>query len=350
MSQYSIQHITVDVDSRIPKYRQIVDSLRDAIGKGFLQKGEKIPSINEVSEECLLSRDTVEKAYSILRQQNIIESVKGKGYYVARTDFSSKIKVLFLINKLSTYKMRIFNSFVATLGSKADVDLHIYHCEPSVFVAILSDKVTAYDQYVIMPHFKDESLQHMGCTDEILEVIRKIPEEKLIILDRNILSLSMKAGRIYQDFSEDIYNALTVGLDKIKNYRKVILVYPNKSVYPYPKGIITGFKKFCAEHILDYEILDEIYDSMELRTRDLFITIEESDLVNLVKQVRDRHYKLGEDIGIISYNETPLKELLGITVISTDFVKMGSEAAAMLLKDEKVIKKNDFNFIDRKSI
>nr|WP_298999911.1 GntR family transcriptional regulator [uncultured Allomuricauda sp.] len=350
MATNSIEHIKVDVNSRIPKYKQIVDSIMEAIGKGYLLKGEKIPSINEVSEECLLSRDTVEKAYGILRKQNIIESVKGKGFYVARTDFSSKIKVLFLINKLSSYKMRVFNSFVQTLGSKAQVDLYIYHCEPTVFKDILSKRIKEYDQFVIMPHFKNEDLKHMGCTHEILEVIRKIPEEKLIIMDRNILSLSMKVGRIYQDFSEDIYVALSQGLDKVKKYQKIILVYPSKSVYPYPKGIVSGFIKFCAEHSIDYEVLDEIYDSMELQLHDLFIMIEEADLVNLVKQLRDRHYKFGEDVGIISYNDTPLKELLGITVISTDFTKMGTEAAKMILQDKMVTQKNDFNLIDRHSV
>jgi DNA-binding LacI/PurR family transcriptional regulator len=73
---------------------------------------------------------------------------------------------------------------------------------------------------------------------------------------------------------------------------------------------------------------------MELQ-KDIFITIRERDLVNLVKQVRQNNLKLGEDIGIISYNETPLKELLGITVITTDFKAMGESAAYMILKIKK---------------
>jgi len=35
---------------------------------------------------------------------------------------------------------------------------------------------------------------------------------------------------------------------------------------------------------------------MILKKGDLFITIEESDLVNLVKQVREDEYKLGSEI------------------------------------------------------
>lgn len=346
----SIGYIKVDVNSRMPKYRQIVDSIVEGIAKGYLELGEKIPSINEVSEECLLSRDTVEKAYSILKDQGIIVSVKGKGYYIAKTDLRSKRNVLFLINKLSNYKMRIFNSFVNAVGRDTRVDLDIYHCGPSAFKSILKRKFSQYDHYVIMPHFRNENMEHIGCSEEILQIIKDIPPEKLIILDRNIETLSRKTGRIFQDFREDIYNALNSGIDKIKKYEKIILAYPKKAIYPYPKDIVTGFKKFCIHHEFDFEVLNEIYDGMEFGSKDLFITIEENDLVNLVKQVRDSGLRLGKDIGIISYNDTPLKELLGITVISTDFTKMGILAANMVLEGKKETIKNDFNFIDRNSV
>ncbi|MDV7140376.1 GntR family transcriptional regulator [Maribacter sp. TH_r10] len=345
-----LNRFLINTDSRIPKYKQVMDSIINGINNGTLGMGERIPSINEVSEEYLLSRDTVEKAYGLLKEKRIIVSVKGKGYYIAKTDLSIKVNVLFLINKLSTYKMHIFNTFVNSLGTNANVDLDIYHCEPLVFSNILEKKKDFYDYYVIMPHFKNEDLQHMGCTDEILKAIHSIPNGKLIIMDRNLKSLSKEAGRIYQDFTEDIFKALTAAYDKLKNYRKIMLVYPNKSVYPYPKGIVTGFKRFCIQHNMDYEILDEIYEGMELQLKDLYIIIEEDDLVHLVKQVRDRHYKMGEDIGIISYNDTPLKELLGITVMSTNFKKMGEEAAKMILNNKRIEVKNEFNFIDRFSL
>ncbi|KPM30571.1 Transcriptional regulator of rhamnose utilization, GntR family [Croceitalea dokdonensis DOKDO 023] len=346
----ALDNIQIDNSSRIPKYKQVMDSILRNINNGSLLLGEKIPSINELSEEHLLSRDTVEKAYSLLKKQHIIESVKGKGYYIAKTDLSIKANVLFLINKLSTYKMRIFNAFVNKLGANAKVDLDIYHCEPLVFSKILEEKKNMYDHYVIMPHFKNEHMQHMGCTDDILKAILSIPNGKLIVLDRNLKSLSREAGRIYQDFTEDIYNALTQGIQKLSKYDKIVLVYPNKAVYPYPKGIVTGFKRFCIQHNWDYEVLDEIYDSMELQPKDLYIIIEENDLVNLVKQVRDKKYTLGEDIGIISYNDTPLKELLGITVMTTDFKKMGEQAASMILDNRRSEIKNEFNFIDRHSV
>ena len=45
-----------------------------------------------------------------------------------------------------------------------------------------------------------------------------------------------------------------------------------------------------------------------------------------------------------------LKDLLGISVISTDFDVMGELAADMILNNKKGKIKNPFNFIDRQSM
>jgi DNA-binding transcriptional regulator YhcF (GntR family) len=342
--------IRIDSESRIPKYRQIVNSIIEDIEKGVLSVGQRVPSINEISEEYYLSRDTVEKAYNFLKEKQIIVSAKGKGYYVARTLLPSKLNVLFLLNKLSSYKLRIFNSFVNSLGQNAKVDLNIYHCDPKIFLNILQENIGRYDHYVVMPHFKDENLTHQSMNAEVIQALRKIPEDKLLILDNSLPELNRDVASVFQDFKTDIYEALSEGQEILKRYEKLILVYPRKTVYPYPVEILHGFQKFCADMAFDFEILDEIYPDMELRTNDAYIIIEETDLVNLVKQTRDKGFALGKDIGIISYNDTPLKDLLGITVISTDFQVMGETAAYMILKKKKEMVKNVFSFINRNSI
>jgi DNA-binding LacI/PurR family transcriptional regulator len=345
-----LKQIRIDSESRIPKYRQIVNSIIEDIERGVLPIGQLIPSINEISEEYYLSRDTVEKAYNFLKDKQIIVSAKGKGYYVARRILPSRINILFLLNKLSSYKLRIFNSFVNSLGTNAQVDLHIYHCDPRIFLNILNENIGRYDHYVVMPHFKDEQLVHHSANEEALEVLRKIPEDKLLILDNHLPELNRNVASVYQDFRMDIYDALKEGHDRLKRYKKLILVYPRKTMYPYPQEILQGFKNFCTDFNFDFEVLDEIYPDMELRAHDAYIIIEETDLVNLVKQLRDKKFTPGKDIGIISYNDTPLKDLLGITVISTDFQVMGETAAYMILKKKKEQVKNVFSFINRNSV
>ena len=59
---------------------------------------------------------------------------------------------------------------------------------------------------------------------------------------------------------------------------------------------------------------------------------------------------MGKDVGVISYTDTPLKDLLGITVISTDFDAMGETAAYMIQSRKQEVVKNAFHFINRDSI
>ncbi|GAA3603484.1 GntR family transcriptional regulator [Flavivirga amylovorans] len=346
----TLQEISIDENSRIPKYKQIVDSVIYNIANGNFSMDQKMPSINELSEEFYLSRDTVEKAYNILKERKIIVSIRGKGYYVSRTKLLSKTNILFLVNKLSSYKLSTYNAFINAIGATAHTDLHVYHCDESLFLNLMEKNKSAYDFYVIMPHFKTEDLRHVSFTDAVINSIKKIPKQKLVILDNIKFKIEGKIVEIFQDFENDIYNALKEGFQKISKYKRIILIYPNKAVYPYPRRILHGFRKFCVEKSINFEILDEVYDDMILKRGDLFITIEEPDLVNLVKQIRDEEFILGQDIGIISYNETPLKDLLGITVISTDFKTMGETAAKMIMNKEKGKFKVPFHFIDRTSL
>lgn len=345
-----VPEIEVDHDSRIPKYHQIVNSIIRDIEIGKLSIGDRLPSINEFSEEYYLSRDTVEKAYNLLKEKLIISSVKGKGYYVTRNILPSRINVLFLLNKPSSYKLCIFNSFVNSLGQNARVDLVVYNCDAKMFLDAINESTGRYDYYVVMPHFRDAVNAHQNTTMSVTATLRKIPEDRLIILDNYLLDLNRNVASVHQDFKMDLYEALHEGHDILRRYDKLILVYPTKAIYPYPIEILQGFQKFCVDFNFKFEVLGEIYPDMDLRPNDAYIIIEESDLVGLMKQVRDQHLTLGKDVGVISYNDTPLKELLGITVVSTDFRTMGETASYMILKKKKEVVKNVFRFINRHSI
>lgn len=342
--------VTIDNNSRLPKYRQIVDSIIHNISVGNLVMDQKIPSINCISEEFNISRDTVEKGFNILKDRNIIVSIQGKGCYVTRTRLISKNNILFLINKLSPYKLSSYHSFLDSIGPNSRTDLHSYHCDESLFINLINKHKSAYDYYIIMPHFKTEKGEHVSSTNAVTKVLSQIPKEKLIILDTIKNPTQEAAINVYQDFENDVYYALTEGLEKIKKYKKIILAYPEKGLYPYPKKILYGIRKFCIQHNFEFEVHEEIYEDMLLYKGDLLITLEESDLVTLIKLIRENNYELGKDIGVVSYNDTPIKELLGITVFSTNTKIMGETTAQMILNKENGSYKVPFHFIDRNSI
>jgi len=69
----------------------------------------------------------------------------------------------------------------------------------------------------------------------------------------------------------------------------------------------------------------------------VYINLMEDDLVILIERLINMKLKLGKDVGVISYNETPLKKIIlnGITTISTDFRRMGEMTAKLILENSK---------------
>lgn len=327
----------------VPKYLNVANAVIKAIHEGKMKKGYKLPSINEMSAEYELSRDTVEKAYKELRQQKILESVKGKGYFVKRVDVLAPLRILLLFNKMSNYKKQIYESFIETLGLNATVNLHIHHSDLSILERIIDNNMGMYDYYVIMPHFyKDQ--------ERFLHFLEHIPKEKLIFLDKDLPDYKRKFAAIYQDFERDVFETLKSAEKELRRYERLIYVNPSLSLYP--EEIKKGFISFCKMEQFDYSVIEGIDINEEKIEGAAFLVIAETDLADLIKNAKKYNLEIGKDVGIISYNETPLKEVLlnGITVISTDHVAMGKKAAEVILSKKSVRVKNPFKIIKRKSL
>ena len=108
--------ITIKKKIGVPKYKQIINSIEDAILSGALQKGDQIPSINSIKETHKLSRDTVLMAFNELKNRGIIQSIVGKGYYVASEHINVTQKIFLLFDELNSFKEDLYNSFLENLG------------------------------------------------------------------------------------------------------------------------------------------------------------------------------------------------------------------------------------------
>ena len=113
----------INHQSDIPKYQQLVNLINDAIGESILKQGYKLPSVNKICKLTSLSRDTVFKAYSILKENGVIESVPNKGYYVA----NETKKVLLVLDTFKAYKEVLYHSFVNNLPDNIITDVQFHH-------------------------------------------------------------------------------------------------------------------------------------------------------------------------------------------------------------------------------
>ena len=335
------RYTRINHQSEVPKYKQVVDIIISDIESGIFRQGQRIPSINETSEELLLSRDTVEKAYVFLKKKGILSSVRGKGYYINQVNVHKKMKVALILNKLSNYKRNIYYSLAENLGNKASIDVFIYNYDLTQFEEIIDNHITTYDYYVILPHFKNES-------EEVVEAIRKIPKEKVLLVDRNLPALK-DYPIVYQEYEKDIQTAMESGIELIRKYRKINLVFPQNQYYS--KYILRGFQIFCQINQFDFSVIDQLNEGDVVRG-EAFVLITDDDLYRMIKINKGRNWKLGKDIGIVAYNDTPVKEILedGISTISTNHDEIGRLAAEMILKKNFSRIKSPFAFIRRKSL
>jgi DNA-binding transcriptional regulator YhcF (GntR family) len=324
----------INHESDVPKYQQLVNSINNAIAKNLLNKGDLLPSVNSICSENKLSRDTVFKAYSILKDQRVIESVPNKGYYVA----GETRKVLLVLDTFKAYKEVLYHSFVNNLPENIITDVQFHHYNIENFKTIINNSVGKYYKYVVM------NFDHK----EVASVLTNISNEKLLLIDWSIHSKS-KNNFVFQDFGKAFYESLKEAVDLFRKYEAIHFVYPNYTNHP--METLTFFKNFCKEFEFKYKIITNPKE-FDIEKNVAYIGVSDRMLGVFLEQCREKDFEPGKDVGFLSYNETPMKKFIykGISVVSTDFKELGTKGAEFITKDEPMQYYVSTNLILRESL
>jgi DNA-binding transcriptional regulator YhcF (GntR family) len=332
-----VKNIQIDDSLGVPKYRQIINSIYTAISIGELELGDKIPSLNQICTEFELSRDTVMVAFNELKAKGIINSIPGKGYYINSVEINVDQKIFLLFDELNTFKEDLYTSFLNSLDNKSNVDIYFHHFNYQVFKNLIAESNGKYTSYVIMP----------ATFDDTVDVISKLPKEKVYILDRLKEDLT-DYPVVYQDFEKDVYDSLIEGHDLLQKYKELIMIFPGGKE---PEGRMIGFQRFCKEKGFKSEIIRNLTNK-EMKAGEVYFVPSDRNLVRLVKMAAEKNLQLGKDVGIVSFNDTVLKEVVagGITTISTDFQLMGQTLARMIQERSTEKIRNHSALIQRNSL
>ncbi|UMB61795.1 GntR family transcriptional regulator [Lutibacter sp. A80] len=306
--------------SDIPKYQQLVNAVNNAIANNEISIGDLLPSVNSICKTHKLSRDTVFKAYSILKEQQIIESVPNKGYYVA----SKTKKILLVLDTFKAYKEVLYHSFIKNLPNNIITDVQFHHYNINNFKTIINNSIGNYYKYVVMG-FNSK---------EVPKVLSKINNDKLLLIDWNIHA-KPENNYVFQDFGESFYNALKKATLLFKKYKEVNFLYPTFTNHPIET--VTFFKKYCKKHQFKYNIITDPKE-INFKKECAYISVSDRVLGVFLEQCRNKNFEPGVDIGFLSYNETPMKKFIykGISVVSTDFKEMGIKAAEFITEDKQI--------------
>lgn len=73
---------TIDISSSVAVYVQIENHVQFAISSGYLQPGDQLPSVRELSERLDVNPNTVAKAYRDLEVMGLLFTRRGMGVFV----------------------------------------------------------------------------------------------------------------------------------------------------------------------------------------------------------------------------------------------------------------------------
>lgn len=319
------------------KYKQIVNYVIDGINEGKLKKGDWIPSVNDFRKSYNLSRDTVFAGLRELKSKGIIESNPGVGYYVTSTRIPYKHNIFLLFNEFNEFKETLYSSFMESVGSSATVDLYFHNYNRKVFETLLNEANGKYTTYILMT----------GKFEGIGPLLDSI-NGNVYLLDHFHPELKGKYSSVAQNFDQDTYEALVYGQAHLKKYKHIVMVQKDTKE---PIERYIGLRSFCKQYGFTHEYIGSTAHR-KIKKGEVYMVVNDRDLVDLLKQSDSQHLTLGQDFGIISYNDTPLKEVLagGITTLSTDFRKMGKTMATLINKKGIETIHNDWNLMLRNSL
>lgn len=77
-------NLSITTGIATPIYQQIIEQVTLAIARGELKVGEQMPSVRNLAEELVINPNTLARAYAELVRDGVLESQRGKGFFVAK--------------------------------------------------------------------------------------------------------------------------------------------------------------------------------------------------------------------------------------------------------------------------
>lgn len=311
----------LEFQTNTTKVKQLAEAMRQAIAQGKYKEGEMLPSINKISKDLNIARDTVFKAFQELKISGAIQSAPTKGYYVT----SSINHVLVVLDIFSPYKNKLYNALTENLSPNDRLDLYFHHYNEDHFNMIIKNSLGRYNKYIVM------NLQN----DVYSEVLNLLDRSKVLLMDFGKFN---KSGYAYvcQGFDTTLYDCLNSGSHLFQKYEKLNFIFPLNSEHP--RGGIRFFYRFCEENNLSSQLVERHIQSDDIRKGEAYLLVSHMDMIEAVKICRAKKLVIGQDVGLVTFNDAPMLEVIenGITCISVDFRQMGLLAARFINENDRM--------------
>ncbi len=318
------------------KHDRFVQGIINAINDKIVGQDEMLPSVNRLIRELGFSRETIIKGYRDLISRGIVESKNRLGYFVGNGDTGQMLKVALLMYNLDTFEEQFYRNFRQELGPNIGLNTYFHHGDIEIFETILTQIKGRYGMYVIAP------IPHLR-TKELLDTI---PRNKLLLFDR-YEPLEGEFNHITQEFEQSSYDVFSKLAPQINRFDEMVFYHSSNSLDP--KEIVRSFKKFLKDFKINGRIINE-YIPGTVEKGKVYFTLDNFALWQIMRDCKSQKLVPGKDIGILSSNDEPAKEIIGITTFSADFSEMGKIAGQVVVNNRKIQMTVPTHLFERKTL
>jgi DNA-binding LacI/PurR family transcriptional regulator len=179
-------------------------------------------------------------------------------------------------------------------------------------------------------------------TEPLLESL----DGEVLLLDHIHEELRGKFPAVFQNFRNDTCRALASGAEHLKKYDRMIMVQRHEKE---PAERYDGVRRFCRANGLNHSLIGTTR-GRTITPGEVYVVVDDRDLVWLIKRAQSQRLTPGDQFGIIACNDTILREIMGVTTLSTDFRQMGRTLAAMVGRGEMRTVENPCKLAIRSSV
>jgi len=304
------------------KHDRLVNGIINAIEEKVLIPDEMLPSLNEMIRELGFSRDTVVKGYQELINRGLVGSTRGRGYYVTNDNTGQTLLVALLMYNMDTFEEQFYRSFRAELGPNVHLNVFFHHGNIEVFETILAQAKGKYGMYVVapIPHPRTKAL------------LEGIPRNRFLMVDR-YEPIEGEFNHITQEFAQSSYKTFMELAPVIREFDEMIFYHSDDSLDP--KEIVGAFRKFLKDAKIKGRVVAE-FKPGSIEKGKVYFTLDNFAMFAMLKECREKKLRPGKDVGVLSHNDEPAKDLIGITTYSADFSLMGKKAGEFVMRREMV--------------
>jgi DNA-binding LacI/PurR family transcriptional regulator len=308
----------------LSKHEQLVQGIINAINDKLIQRGDMLPSVNNLIKELGFARETIAKGYKELVSRGIVESKNRIGFYVSTENTENNLRIALVIFAFDSFQEVFFKTFRDSLGTPATIDIYFHHNNIDVLESIIANVRGRYGMYVVAP------IPHKRTAG----ILATLPLNKFLMIDR-YQAMDGDFSYVVQEFGKSSYAAFSQLAPAIRKFRGMI--HYHRPASDTPIEIIEAYKKFVKDFKIKSLIRTE-YIPGSIEKGYVYFTINNAELWQMLKDAKAKGFRLGKDVGILSHNDEVVKEIIfdGITTYSTDFSKMAEKAAEFVLKREKI--------------